>query len=147
MSMILHFKFIQSQQVLALASGSPLEVIYIKNRSNNAEAEVTNKGDELVRESKQTAFGTISVALKVTALNIMLSHAYLEVHCTSNMTCLMISSSRFSPTKPLASFFLCLHLLRPTGNKLGKLISREGLFVANGSDKSHSIKDFKEKCS
>jgi hypothetical protein len=66
--------------VSALASWSPLEVICIRNRSNNAEAEVTNKGDELVRVSKQTAFGTISVALKVTTLDIMLSHAYLEVH-------------------------------------------------------------------
>ncbi len=50
---------------------------------------MTNKGDELVGVSKQTAFGTISVAPKVTTLDTVVSNAYLEVHRTSNERCKM----------------------------------------------------------
>lgn len=72
-----------AQQVAALSSGSPLEAICIGNRSSKAEAESSSKGDELV-VSRQTAFGSISVASKSTSLETAVSHAYLEVHRTSN---------------------------------------------------------------
>jgi hypothetical protein len=72
-----------AQQVAALSSGSPLEAICVGNPSNKAESESFSKGDEL-GVSRQTAFGTISVASKGTALETLISHAYLEVHRTSN---------------------------------------------------------------
>ncbi len=61
-----------------------VEVICIGNRSNKAEAEVTNKGDELIGVSKLTAFGTISVAPKVTTLvNLLISRKVIGKFMTN----------------------------------------------------------------